>query len=515
MARPRKAKPPPPPPSPSIAEALLLATVCMVGLPVEVRVRDGSAYAGVLHTACVDAGYGARSALPSLPFLPLPNVKARPCWGPPAGFGDHGNAVRDVIQQWVESGGGQDLGRFILAGVVDFAVSWEPQHDWTQGVVLKKAKKIANGKGDANLSLGSFVDTLVICPDDLVQVIAKGLSLPLKGVCKPLDSNMVAASGSLKPQTSHANDLKMSETENISPLMQAEKYASVGQEKNTSVKKNGQNSGSTTSLSSSTGHAGPCFSKHKVDVVTSSAIAAPVVASDVKPSKPVNNSVTKIVTSSKTAAKEFKLNPCAKVFSPSFASSRQVLAATAPVDTYYISHSAPEAPMGVPVYESKSVSGISPLSNKVHCSNLSPANYAISPQYVQSIVGHNASRLDPARVGTPYHPMQVGATYTTPSPQPVMTGKFSPVVYVQPVPQDAMHGTPLGFQGWPRPVLMNSYQASMQKFQGNTPVYLAPPVMATGNLPLVVPSPSLVQPFQAIHPIMVPAASSVVPVKYM
>ncbi|CAD6262212.1 unnamed protein product [Miscanthus lutarioriparius] len=455
MARPRKAKPPPPSPpkaaAPSIAEALLLATVCMVGLPVEVRVRDGSAYAGVFHTACVDAGYG---------------------------------------------------------------------------VVLKKAKKFANGKGDANLSLGSFVDTLVICPDDLVQVIAKGLSLPLKGVCRPLDSNVVAASGSLKPQTSPANDPKMSKTENMSPLMQAEKCTSVGQEKNTSVKKNGQNSGSTTSLSSSTGHAGPCFSMigvsrsatmvPKVDVVTSSAIAAPVVASDVKPSQPVNNSVTKIVTSSKTAAKEFKLNPCAKVFSPSFASSRQVLAATtAPVDTYYISHSAPEVPMGVPVYESKSVSDVSPLSNKVHCSNLSPANYAISPQYVQSIVGHNVSRLDPTRVGTPYHPMQVGATYTTPSPQPVMTGKFSPVVYVQPVPQDAMHGTPLGFQGWPRPVLLNSYQASMQKFQGNTPVYLAPPVMATGNLPLVVPSPApLVQPFQAIHPIMVPAASSMVPGTY-
>ncbi|CAD6262174.1 unnamed protein product [Miscanthus lutarioriparius] len=373
MARPRKAKPPPPSPpkaaAPSIAEALLLATVCMVGLPVEVRVRDGSAYAGVLHTACVDAGYG---------------------------------------------------------------------------VVLKKAKKFANGKGDANLSLGSFVDTLVVRPDDLVQVIAKGLSLPLKGVCRPLDSNVMAASGSLKPQTSPANDPKMSKTENMSPLMQAEKCTSVGQEKNTSVKKNGQNSGSTTSLSSSTGHAGPCFSMNgvsrsatmvpKVDVVTSSAIAAPVVASDVKPSQPVNNSVTKIVTSSKTAAK---------------------------------------------------------------------------------IVGHNASRLDPARVGTPYHPMQVGATYTTPSPQPVMTGKFSPVVYVQPVPQDAMHGTPLGFQGWPRPVLLNSYQASMQKFQGNTPVYLAPPVMATGNLPLVVPSPApLVQPFQAIHPIMVPAASSMVPGTY-
>lgn len=111
----------------------------------------------------------------------------------------------------------------------------------------------------------------------------------------------------------------------------------MGQEKNTSVKKNGQSmnpfrssitniafffpfapfalnplncsdSGSTTSLSSSTGHAGPCFSMDKVDIVTSSAIAAPVVASDVKPSQLVNNSVTKIVTSSKTAAKVSSFN---------------------------------------------------------------------------------------------------------------------------------------------------------------------------------------------------------------
>jgi len=50
-------------------------------------------------------------------------------------------------------------------------------------------------------------------------------------------------------------------------------------------------------------------------------------------------------------------------------------------------------------------------------------------------VGHNASRLDPARIGTPYHPMQVGASYNSPSPQHVMTWKFSPVVYVHPISQ--------------------------------------------------------------------------------
>ncbi|RCV35512.1 hypothetical protein SETIT_7G245600v2 [Setaria italica] len=456
MARPRKAKPPPPPSPPkaavpSLAEALLLATVCMVGLPVEVQVRDGSAYAGVLHTACVDDGYG---------------------------------------------------------------------------VVLKKAKKIANGKGDANLLLGAFVDTLVVHPDDLVQVIAKGLTLPIKGVGTTPDCDAVAASGSLKPQTAHANDPKMAKTENISPVEQVEKCTTVGKGKDNSVKKSGPVSGTATSVSSSTGHVGPYFSMNgvsesttmgpKVDVVASSVIAAPMVASDVKASQLANNLATNIVTSSKTTAKEFKLNPCAKVFSPSFASSRQVLASAPPVNSNYISHSTPEVPMGIPVYEPKSVPGVSSLSNKIHCSNLSPANYAFSPQYVQSIMGHNGSRMDPARAGTPYHPIPMGGTYTSPSPQPVMTGKYSPVVYVHPISQDAMHGTSVSSQGWPHPVLLNSYQASMQKFQGNAPVYLAPPVMATGNLPLVVPSPApLVQPFQAIHPIMVPAASSMVPGKYM
>lgn len=114
----------------------------------------------------------------------------------------------------------------------------------------------------------------------------------------------------------------------------------MGQEKNTNVKKNGQSmnpfclfyyqdsiftlssfalnllnysvSGKTTSESSSTGHVGPCFSTAgaseyasmgpKVDVITSSATAARMVA-NVKSSQPFNSSATKTVTSSKTTAK--------------------------------------------------------------------------------------------------------------------------------------------------------------------------------------------------------------------
>lgn len=39
-------------------------------------------------------------------------------------------------------------------------------------------------------------------------------------------------------------------------------------------------------------------------------------------------------------------------------------------------------------------------------------------------MGHNVSRLDPARIGTPYHPMQVGPAYISPSPQPVSSNQL-------------------------------------------------------------------------------------------
>ncbi|XP_044326170.1 uncharacterized protein [Triticum aestivum] len=443
MARPKKAKAAPAPAPPAVCEALLLATVCMVGLPVEVQVRDGSAYAGVFHTASLDAGYG---------------------------------------------------------------------------VVLKKARKIANGKDNANLVLGAFVDTLVVLPDDLVQVIAKDLSLATKDISKTTACDVVAASGLMQPQTSHLVDPKASR--------QVEKCSRLCQNSDTSTGKVAPMNSNAANVGSPIEHIVPNWNAIPVSAgivskdgnVANSVLATPVVASNVKTSQPVNNSSIKAVMSSKTTAKESKLNPHAKVFAPSFSSSRPVLAAAPPVNPNYISNSVPGVPTGVPVFQTHSHPGSSSLSSKVvHYNNLAPGNFGISSQYVQSVVGHNVGRLDPARLGTPYHPLQVGSTYISPSPQPMVDGKFSPVVYVHPVSQDAMRGTPVMSQVWPRPLLLNSHQASLQKFQaGTAPFFGAPPVMATGNLPMVMPSPAtLVQPFQAIHPIMVPSATSMYPGKYM
>lgn len=83
---------------------------------------------------------------------------------------------------------------------------------------------------------------------------------------------------------------------------------------------------------------------------------------------------------------ESKLNPHAKVFAPSFASSRPVLAAASPVNPNYISNSVSGVPTGVPVFQTHLHPGSSSLSSKVvHYNNLAPGNFGMSPQYVQSV----------------------------------------------------------------------------------------------------------------------------------
>lgn len=44
--------------SASLSDVLLFTTMCIVGHPVDVYVKDGSIYSGTFHTACVDKEYG-------------------------------------------------------------------------------------------------------------------------------------------------------------------------------------------------------------------------------------------------------------------------------------------------------------------------------------------------------------------------------------------------------------------------------------------------------------------------
>ncbi|CAN7119393.1 unnamed protein product [Brassica rapa subsp. narinosa] len=91
------------PPSSPLNETLLIATMCIVGLQVHVHVKDGSVFSGVFYTASFENGFG---------------------------------------------------------------------------IVLKNAKMTKKGKGKANVASGSVVETLVIMSPNIVQVVAEGVSLP-------------------------------------------------------------------------------------------------------------------------------------------------------------------------------------------------------------------------------------------------------------------------------------------------------------------------------------------------
>lgn len=91
----------------SLSEAMLAITMSIIGLPVDVHVKDGSVYSGIFFTASTESNFG---------------------------------------------------------------------------VVLKQARMTKKGRGHSNVGNETLVDTLVVLSDDLVQVVAKGITLPADGV---------------------------------------------------------------------------------------------------------------------------------------------------------------------------------------------------------------------------------------------------------------------------------------------------------------------------------------------
>lgn len=43
----------------ALGDALLFATMCIIGMTVEVHAKDGSVFSGIFHTASVDKDYGS------------------------------------------------------------------------------------------------------------------------------------------------------------------------------------------------------------------------------------------------------------------------------------------------------------------------------------------------------------------------------------------------------------------------------------------------------------------------
>ncbi|CAJ1964151.1 unnamed protein product [Sphenostylis stenocarpa] len=465
----------------SISEALLLTTMYIVGLPVDVHVKDGSVYSGIFHATSTQADYG---------------------------------------------------------------------------IVLKKARMTKKGKGNTNIGNEGFVDTLVILSSDFVQVVAKEVMLPADGVVENItgdDEEAVAhnvCSESLTCELeNHTEPLVDAKQVNQSRQAGDEKSNSKGKADDHRQKSEFLNEKSDETIQSHN-------SSHEIDTCIGQQIAvdhgskdrtsnpsddglfynnapASVQANDrcsersasaesvsttstqgvdltteSHPARSIEISAPRGKDSTRNA-KQFKLNPAAKTFSPSFVNP---ISSTSGASMVYIQNSSPV----VPVASIQPEVGFNAFTSRpsvpvkvAQYSNLTVGNGGSGSQFSQPIVGHVPHRNQPLRYTTHYTPVLSEPAYIQPSSPAVMVGRSPQLVYVQPVSHDLIHGTTAVAPVSARPLL--NHHVPFPKQQGGTigpamPVCVPPPVLTSGHQPFALQShiPLLQPGFPLTRPISVP-----------
>ncbi|KAL7217968.1 hypothetical protein ACSBR2_011233 [Camellia fascicularis] len=451
----------------SFSDALLFTTMCIIGLPVDIHVKDGSVYSGIFHTACVENDYG---------------------------------------------------------------------------IVLKKARMIKKGNCDANVVSGDLIETLVVISEHLVQVVAKGISLPTDGVaCNVAGDDagdvvgtiptLECADRGVKMKKSNKINMERIQTSRTRRPPQVENRIAYGfaptavcHVGNAPIVENGKSDGIDSNKEASSAQVNgrqvvdgrsqgkqfdfegksdfqkeetksevqgsgssldACFSQSKAVEEVHQDIASKQLPNGGPSDRPASSivklkdqnqerhtsedssysnassvstsgtlfveAITESCVSSSTptemvlpknsslTTKEFKLNPGAKVFCPSFANHRSVTPPAMPTtvaNVSYIPDNFPVVPIAsaLPEVDMSSFVPRSSLPVKfVPHGNLIAGNGINNSQYSQPIIEHVGSRTQPARYAGHHHSIQAGPAYMHSNSQNVMVGRLGQLIYMHPV----------------------------------------------------------------------------------
>lgn len=438
--------------SPLVNDALLLTTMCIIGLSVDVHIKDGSIYSGTFHTACVDDRYA---------------------------------------------------------------------------IVLKQARMIKKGSCDSNIANEGVIGTLIIQSEDLVQVVAKRVLLPANGfvghetgddtgavACSfPSNGSKLTQGNKIAPTKSNADQPHASQTRCLSGTdngfpVHSTNALEVNRNANTRVStKKEEASKDSDDNSRKNG------SYHSNGVKTENQKES-IVSSSSTPTETINS---KIPNSNRTT-KEFKLNPGAKIFSPSFPNKRSATPPTIPAgaNLAYVPDGYPAVQVAAPPPEVE-IGPYAPRSLPVKFvpyGNVLSGNGGGDIQHPPPIVGYMTNRAQPVRYGGQYHPVQTAPNYVQPGSQNVMVGRLGPVVYVHPVSQDMVPSTN-GFSQVNTCSILTPHQVHVPKHQGTAAAQAlqlcAPPFIAAGGqTPFMLPGhhlPISQPPYPMIRPMPVPGSN--------
>lgn len=545
--------------SSSLSEALLFATMCIIGLPVDVYVKDGSVYSGIFYTASVEKDYGIvlkkakmtkkgksnanvanGTVIETLVILSadLVQVVAKGVQLPADGIsgnydGDDVEAVASTVPPF--EGQLSEAKRPIRSGMNkrrnqkrisvrnesgyfhgDGPIKAEKEHEGKKFLLknMRNTMEVEHGKRD-RMDVTKIEEASVESvngrqvgdkrsqgqQDSCTRTIEPCKGDNVDGV-QGSSSNLGACQGPVMPAEEHPNmTFEHSNGASHDPAHELDKPENQCCERPTSADTSSQGSVSTSSNPVTDVTSGLCFS--------SLAASTEVVP----PQSSLSNKSTK----------EFKLNPGAKIFSPSFTNPISATSPAIPTATS-MAYMPSNSPV-LPVAAAPSEVGISPyLSHSSAPSKFGPygsltaGNGGSAAQFSQPIVGHAGSRTQPVRYAGQY-PVQAGPTYVHPSSQAVMFGRVGgQLVYMQPGSNDL--GVAAMSPVSARPAL-TPHQVQFPKHQGNSAgqalqLCVPSPLVAGGLQPFTVPShiPVLQPPIPANRPIPVPGSNGLYSTKF-
>ncbi|KAE8680216.1 DEA(D/H)-box RNA helicase family protein isoform 1 [Hibiscus syriacus] len=513
----------------SMNEALLLATMSIIGLPVDVHLKDGSVYSGTFHTASVEKEYGIvlKKAKLTRKGRCATNV-----------------ANGSVVETLVILAG--DLVQVVAKGVpLPYDVVAEVYGKY-KGSFISDKRWTNVGKGEdasgatiAERQVGD--DRSLLLQDEYDQIFEVQVKENNKEVWYSVSSYESSAVDTLMPvkpvkegKTGMTVKLLLSGTSEDAPVNDKLENQSRERRTATEIHEDPACCGVSTSSPVTDVSLESCHSSFAAPTPTAtdihhdpvcSGISTYTPAADVSPEScqgsfaaPTPINPPQNLESNKNS-REFKLNPGAKVFSPSFATAISAASPMVPTiaNVCYMPGNSPmiavagsQPDIGMGTFAAHS----SAPSKFVSYGNITPATGVGVTQFSQHIVGHMGGRTQPLRYAGQYHPVQATPpAFLNPNSQAVMFGRLGQLVCV-PVSHDLVQGAAALS---PVPACsLTAHHVQFPKHQGSATgqafQHCVPqPFIAGGQQPLAVPSHILfLQPhFPVNHPIQFPGSNGI------
>ncbi|KAE8713684.1 DEA(D/H)-box RNA helicase family protein isoform 1 [Hibiscus syriacus] len=519
----------------SMNEALLFATMSIIGLQVDAHLKDSSVYSGIFHTASVEKEYGIVLKKAKL------TKKGRCATNVPNGSvvetlvilaGDLVQVVAkgvplpfDGFAGNIDCGNGEAASEFVPSS--NPLNGTKKLNESTMDERKRNTKRISahNENGFAD----SFISTDTGKEDEGRKLLENPMGNGKEVEHQKRDETHVeqreGASGATVARRQVGEDRSLLSQDELGQKFE---FHVEQNEKEVQQSVSSCESSAVDTLKPVVGeHDNPCCERPSAIDIHQDAVCSGVSTSNLV--KNVSPESCQRLFANPTAiippqsselnknSKEFKLNPGAKVFSPSFATAISAAPPIVPTVTNVpyipgnspmvaVAGSQPEDGMGTFVPRS------STPSKFVSYGNISAATGVNGSQFSQPIVGHMGNRTQPLRYAGQYHPDQAATAYLNPNSQAVMFGHLGQLICM-PVSHDLVPSA-AGLSPEPARPLLTPHHVQFPKHQGSAPDQALPlcvpqPFIAGGQPPLAVPShiPYLHAPFPVNRPVQFPGSN--------